>query len=218
MAGPLEGIRVIEFAGRGPGPFCAMVLADLGAEVLRIARPGAPVEPRDVTTRSRAQVGVDLRAPEGAAAAMALVARADLLVEGFRPGVMERLGLGYDALAAESPKLVYCSISGYGQDGPLAQRGAFDVTMQAVSGVMARKCDPSEPLTIYATALADYAAGMHLVQGILLALIQRQRTGHGQVVEVSLYDSMLAMQMQEAAMQKHGGENGERRGKGRHHR
>ncbi len=113
---------------------------------------------------------------------------------------MERMGLGYEALHARYPRLIYASGSGYGTQGPYAHKGGQDILAQALSGVMARKCDPTDPLTIYPTSLADYSAGMHLVQGVLLALLQRERTGHGQMVSVSLYDSMLAMQMQEAAM------------------
>ena len=104
MPGPLEGVRVVEFAGLGPGPFCAMLLADMGAEVLRIARPGTPVDAQDITTRSRSQVEIDLRGEEGQASALALIARADLLIEGFRPGVMERLGLGPEPCLARRGK------------------------------------------------------------------------------------------------------------------
>ncbi len=129
-----------------------------------------------------------------------LLADADVVASNFRAGVMERMGLGYAALHARYPRLIYAIGSGYGLEGPYAFKGGQDILAQALSGVMARKCDPADPLTIYPTSLADYSAGMHLVQGVLLALLQRARTGHGQQVSVSLYDSMLAMQMQEAAM------------------
>jgi len=121
-------------------------------------------------------------------------------VNNFRAGVMERMGVGYAALSAINPGIIYAFGTGFGTEGPYAHKGGQDILAQAMTGVMARKCDPSEPTLIYPTALADYSAGMHLVQGVLLALLQRQKTGRGQVVSVSLYDSMLAMQMQEAAM------------------
>ncbi|HSU05344.1 MAG TPA: CaiB/BaiF CoA-transferase family protein, partial [Acetobacteraceae bacterium] len=150
--------------------------------------------------RNKRSIALDLKSPAGLAVVHRLVAQADVVVNNFRAGVMERMGLGYAALAKINPRIIFAFGTGFGTEGPYSHKGGQDVLAQAMSGVMARKCDPSEPLTIYPTALADYSAGMHLVQGILLALLQRERTGRGQQVEVSLYDSMLAMQMQEAAM------------------
>ncbi|MBE0693829.1 MAG: CoA transferase, partial [Aquamicrobium sp.] len=129
-----------------------------------------------------------------------LVRGADVVVNNFRAGVMERMGFGYEALSAINPRIICAFGSGFGPSGPLSHKGGQDILAQALSGVMARRADPSTPMTIYPTALADYSAGMHLVQAILLALLQREKTGRGQAVSVSLFESMLAMQMQEAAM------------------
>ena len=133
---------------------------------------------------------------------MRLVETADVVVSNFRPGVMERMGFGYEALERINPRIIWAMGSGYGPDGPYVRKGkgGQDVLAQAMSGAMHRRAGPEVPLSVYPTALADYAAGMHLVQGILLALLQRERTGKGQRVSVSLFNSMLAMQMQEAAM------------------
>ena len=137
--------------------------------------------------------------PTGKAIIYDLVREADVVVNNFRAGVMERMGFGYDELCKINPRIICAFGSGFGQTGPLAHKGGQDVLAQAMSGVMRRKGD-DEPLTVYATALCDYTAGMHLVQAILLALLQREKTGRGQQVAVSLFESMLAMQMQEAAM------------------
>jgi crotonobetainyl-CoA:carnitine CoA-transferase CaiB-like acyl-CoA transferase len=125
---------------------------------------------------------------------------ADIVVNNFRAGVMERMGFGYEALSKINPRIICAVGSGFGQSGPLSYKGGQDILAQALSGVMRRKCNDDEPLTVYATSLCDYTAGMHLVQAILLALLQREKTGRGQQVAVSLFESMLAMQMQEAAM------------------
>jgi formyl-CoA transferase len=130
----------------------------------------------------------------------ALIADADVVTNNFRAGVMERLGLGYDDCKRLNPRIIYAVGTGFGESGPYAHKGGQDVLAQALTGVMARRADASVPVSIYPTALADYTAGMHMVQGILFALLQRERTGEGQKVSVSLYNSMLAMQMQEAAM------------------
>jgi len=145
-------------------------------------------------------VALDLKNPDHLAAVRALIAGADVVVNNFRAGVMERIGLGYDDCRRMNPRIIYAVGTGFGETGPYAHKGGQDVLAQAMSGVMARRADDALPLSIYATTFADYSAGMHLVQGILLALLQRARTGEGQKVSVSLYDSMLAAQMQEAAM------------------
>jgi formyl-CoA transferase len=129
-----------------------------------------------------------------------LVEGADVVVNNFRAGVMERMGFGYDELAKLNPRLIYAVGTGYGLTGPYTHKGGQDVLAQAMSGVMARRSDPAHPVSIYPTTMADYSAGMHLMQGILLAILQRQKTGRGQIVSVSLLDSMIAAQMQEAAM------------------
>ena len=190
------------------------MLGDWGADVIKIERVGAgdlsrwsiddpagPLNPVFCSlNRNKRSIALDLRSESGRAIVRRLIERADVVVNNFRAGVMERMGLGYEALAALNPRIIFAVGTGFGTEGPYAHKGGQDVLAQAMSGVMARKCDPSEPMTIYPTALADYSAGMHLVQGILLALLQRERAGRGQSISVSLYDSMLAMQMQEAAM------------------
>ena len=211
---PLAGIRVIDFTQVMMGPVCTQMLGDYGADVIKIERAGAgdlsrsTFPPQDgidnpifcSLNRNKRSVALDLRDPASLAAVKALIAGADVVVNNFRAGVMERMGLGYDDCRALNPRIVYAVGTGFGESGPYAHKGGQDVLAQAMSGVMARKADPSHPLATYATALADYSAGMHMVQGILLALLQRAQTGTGQKVSVSLYNSMLAMQMQEAAM------------------
>jgi formyl-CoA transferase len=212
---PLSGIRVVDFTQVMMGPCATQMLGDYGADVIKIERIGAgdlsrwsigddPAGPQNPVfsslNRNKRSIALDLKSPSGMAVVHRLLAEADVVVSNFRAGVMERMGLGYDALRQRYPRLIYATGTGYGLHGPYAHKGGQDILAQALSGVMARKCDPADPLTIYPTSLADYSAGMHLVQGVLLALLQRQRTGHGQMVAVSLYDSMLAMQMQEAAM------------------
>jgi len=211
---PLEGVKVVDFTQVMLGPCCTQMLGDWGADVIKIERLGAgdlsrwsiddpagPLNPVFCSlNRNKRSIALDLRSESGRAIVRRLIERADIVVNNFRAGAMERMGLGYEALAALNPRIIFAVGTGFGTEGPYVHKGGQDVLAQAMSGVMARKCDPSEPTTIYPTALADYSAGMHLVQGILLALLQRERTGRGQSISVSLYDSMLAMQMQEAAM------------------
>jgi formyl-CoA transferase len=211
---PLEGIKVVDFTQVMLGPCCTQMLGDWGADVIKIERLGAgdlsrwsiddpagPLNPVFCSlNRNKRSIALDLRSEAGRAIVRRLIEHSDVVVNNFRAGVMERMGLGYEALAAINPRIIFAVGTGFGTEGPYVHKGGQDVLAQAMSGVMARKCDASEPTTIYPTALADYSAGMHLVQGILLALLQRERTGRGQTIAVSLYDSMLAMQMQEAAM------------------
>ncbi len=211
---PLAGIRVIDFTQVMMGPVCTQVLGDYGADVIKIERAGAgdlsrsTFAPRNgidnpvfcSLNRNKRSVALDLRDAAQMAAVKRLIADADVVVNNFRAGVMDRMGLGYDDCQRLNPRIIYAVGTGYGETGPYAFKGGQDVLAQAMSGAMARKADPSHPLATYPIALADYSAGMHLVQGILLALLQRARTGVGQKISVSLYNSMLAMQMQEAAM------------------
>ena len=212
---PLSGVRVIDFTQVMLGPSATQVLADYGADVIKIERPGTgdlsrssiPDDPDGLDNpvfrslnRNKRSIALDLRKVEGKAIIYDLVRGADVVVNNFRAGVMERMGFGYDELAKINPRIICAFGSGFGQRGPLSHKGGQDVLAQALSGVMRRKCNDDEPLTVYATALCDYTAGMHLVQAILLALLQREKTGRGQQVAVSLFESMLAMQMQEAAM------------------
>jgi crotonobetainyl-CoA:carnitine CoA-transferase CaiB-like acyl-CoA transferase len=211
---PLAGIRVIDFTQVMMGPVCTQMLGDYGADVIKIERAGAgdlsrsTFPPQDGTdnpvfcslNRNKRSVALDLRNAEQMAAVKALIADADVVVNNFRAGVMDRMGLGFDDCKKLNPRVIYAVGTGFGETGPYAYKGGQDVLAQAMSGAMARKADPSHPMATYPIALADYSAGMHLVQGILLALLQRARTGVGQKISVSLYNSMLAMQMQEAAM------------------
>jgi alpha-methylacyl-CoA racemase len=199
VSGPLSGIRVVELAGLGPAPYACMLLADLGAEVLRIDRPtaGFGVPAYDVTGRGRRSVAVDLKSPGAAEVVLRLVDSADVFVEGLRPGVAERLGVGPDACLARNPRLVYGRMTGWGQDGPLAPRVGHDITYAAVTGALGaigeagRK--PVPPLNL----VADFGGGsMFLVTGILAALLERVGSGQGQVVDTAMVDgvsSLLAM-------------------------
>jgi len=193
--GALRGLRVIEVAALGPAPFAAMMLADMGAEVVRIDRipPGEggaePIVTRDLLNRGRRSVGLDLKHAQGAAALLRLVARADVLIEGFRPGVMERLGLGPDRCCQLNPRLVYGRMTGFGQSGPLAHAAGHDIDYIALAGALepiGRAGDkPLPPLNF----LADFGGGgMLLVVGVLAALLERGVSGVGQVVDAAMVD------------------------------
>ncbi|MBB5405474.1 CaiB/BaiF CoA transferase family protein [Paraburkholderia youngii] len=211
---PLSGVRVIDLTQVMMGPVCTQMLADYGADVIKIERKGAgdlsrstfePVAGADnpifcSLNRNKRSVELDLRDAGPMAALKTMIAEADVVVSNFRPGVMDRMGLGYEDCRRLNSRIIYAAGSGFGETGPYAHKGGQDVLAQAMSGVMARRADDSLPISVYPTALADYSAGMHMVQGILFALLHRERTGEGQKVNVSLYNSMLAMQMQEAAM------------------
>lgn len=192
--GPLAGVRVVELAGIGPGPFAAMLLADLGADVVRVDRPAGPglgIDPAyDLTNRNKRSVLVDLKAEDGPDRVLDLVERADILIEGYRPGVAERLGVGPDACLARNPGLVYGRMTGWGQDGPLAERAGHDIAYIALTGTLSMIGKPGEPPTVPANLVGDYAGGsLYLVVGILAAL-QHARTpgGTGQVVDAAIVD------------------------------
>ncbi len=188
--GPLKGLRVLEFAGIGPGPFCGMVLADLGAEVVRLDRPdGPPGSRRDFVGRGRRSVALDLKAPGATEAVLRFVEQADALIEGFRPGVMERLGLGPEACHARNPRLVYGRMTGWGQDGPLASAAGHDITYIALTGALwsvGRAGErPVPPLNL----VGDYGGGgMLLAVGVLAALLETKTSGRGQVVDAAMVD------------------------------
>jgi crotonobetainyl-CoA:carnitine CoA-transferase CaiB-like acyl-CoA transferase len=212
---PLAGITVIDFTQVYMGPSCTQLLGDYGADVIKIERPGVgdlsrtSIHDRDgldnpiflSINRNKRSVSIDTRTVEGVAVVYRLVEDADVVVSNFRAGVMERLGFGYDRLKEINPRLIWASGTGFGATGPYAHKGGQDVIAQAYSGVMWRRESEDVPLSVYPTTLADYTTGMHLMQGILLALLARATTGEGQKVEVTMYDSMLHMQMQEACMQ-----------------
>ncbi|MFF2370910.1 CaiB/BaiF CoA transferase family protein [Agromyces sp. NPDC058110] len=192
--GPLAGIRVVEFAGIGPAPFAAMLLADLGADVVRIDRPGpggAPaIDQADTTLRTRTVVAADLKDQEARDRVRDLVDRADVLVEGFRPGVMERLGLGPADLSARNPRLVYARMTGWGQTGPWAERVGHDLNYLSITGML-HAIGPADRPAVPLNLVADYGGGaMFLVTGVLAALVERGVSGRGQVVDTAMVDGV----------------------------
>ncbi|MFG2318911.1 CaiB/BaiF CoA transferase family protein [Streptomyces tendae] len=191
--GPLAGVRVVELAGIGPGPFAAMLLADLGADVVRVDRPGGPglgIDPaHDVTNRNKRSVVVDLKAADGPARVLDLAARADVLIEGYRPGVAERLGVGPRDCHARNPRLVYGRMTGWGQEGPLADRAGHDIGYIALTGTLGMIGGPDAPPAVPANLLGDYAGGsLYLAVGILAALHHARENGTGQVVDAAIVD------------------------------
>jgi alpha-methylacyl-CoA racemase len=198
--GPLDGLRVIELASIGPGPMCAMLLADLGADVIRIDRVepsglGVPMQPRfDVAGRGRRSVALDLKRESGRDVALRLIARADVLIEGWRPGVAERLGLGPEVCAARNPGLVYGRMTGFGQTGPLAQAAGHDINYIALVGALhaigPAQGNPVPPLNL----VGDYGGGaLYLAFGLMAALFERQRSGRGQVVDAAMVDGASSL-------------------------
>lgn len=212
---PLDGITVVDLTQVFMGPSCTQLLGDFGADVIKVERPGRgdisrnSLPDRDgqdnpiflSINRNKRGMSIDTKSEEGRAVLRDLIARADVLVSNFRAGVMERMGLGYEEMRELNPRLIWASGTGFGTTGPYSSFGGQDVIAQAYSGVMWRRSSDDDPLSIYPTTLCDYTTGMHLFQGILLALRNRDKTGEGQRVDVSMYDSMLHMQMQEASMQ-----------------
>lgn len=192
-SGPLAGVTVLELAGIGPGPFACMALADMGAEVIKIDRPEAGGVPTrrevDIVNRGKRSVVLDLKTSEGVEATLTLAARADVLVEGFRPGVAERLGLGPEVLARRNPALVYARMTGWGQDGPLARTAGHDISYIAVTGALHAIGDAAGPPRIPLNLLGDFGGGStYLVIGILAALTEARATGSGQVVDAAIVD------------------------------
>jgi alpha-methylacyl-CoA racemase len=195
--GPLKGIRVLEFAGIGPGPFCAMLLADMGADVVRIDRAGTGRAPIDPLLRGRRSIAVDLKNPKGIETVLRLVAGADALIEGFRPGVMERLGLGPDVCLARNPKLVFGRMTGWGQDGPMAQAAGHDINYIALAGALEGIGRKGEPPLPPLNLVGDFGGGgMLLAFGVLAALLETKSSGKGQVVDAAMVDgAALLMSM-----------------------
>ncbi len=189
MAGPLSGLRIIEFAGIGPGPFCAMMLADHGAEVIRIERPGGMVMAADALARSRRSITINTKTPDGVALAKALCRTADGVIEGYRPGVMERLGLGPDVLLGENPELVYGRMTGWGQEGPLAHAAGHDINYIAISGVLSTVGEAGRAPVPPVNYVGDFGGGaMMLAFGMVAALLEVGRGGKGQVVDAAMTD------------------------------
>jgi alpha-methylacyl-CoA racemase len=205
MAGPLAGLKVIEMAGIGPGPFACMLLADMGAEVIRVDRVGggnlgATDHPADVLQRGRRSIAVNLKTEAGVETVLRLLERADIVTEGFRPGVMEKLGLGPDVCLGRNPRLIYARMTGWGQDGPLSQAAGHDINYIAITGALAAigRGDgggPVPPLNL----VGDFGGGsLYLVMGILSALYERNNSGQGQVIDVAITDGVISLM---AAMQ-----------------
>lgn len=212
MPGPLEGIKVIECNRVPPASLAAVLLADMGADVIRVVEPtaatvertaaGADAEDAEArrrragywVDRNKRSLSLDLKQPEARAVLRKLAAEADVLVEGFRPGVMKRLGADYDTLAADNPRLVYCSLSGFGQDGPYRDFPAHDINYLSLAGVLNQLGQPGEPPTIPLNLVADYGgASMHAALGVMFALFARERTGHGQLVDVAYLDATISL-------------------------
>lgn len=194
MAGPLNGINIIEFAGIGPGPFCGMMLADQGATVTVLHRPGQAPDPRLALSRSRKLVEIDLKSAEGIKTARELVKNADGLIEGFRPGVMERLGLGPDVLLADNPKLVFGRMTGWGQYGPLAAAAGHDINYISISGALHAFGRAGEKPTPPINMVGDFGGGgMMLALGMVSALLHAKTGGTGQVVDCAMTDGSAAL-------------------------
>jgi alpha-methylacyl-CoA racemase len=218
MAGPLKGVKILEIAGIGPGPFAAMMLSDMGADILRIDRASRvpekfpPGSDGDLLNRGRRNVGVDLKNPEGIETILKLVESADALIEGFRPGVMERLGLGPDVCLERNPKLVYGRMTGFGQDGPLASAAGHDINYISLAGALepiGRKGQPPlPPLNL----VGDFGGGgMLLAYGVVCGLVERGSSGKGQVVDAAMVDGAAALMTMPHAM-RHMGVWSEERG------
>ena len=205
-AGPLEGVRVLDLTRVLAGPAASLALADLGAEVIKIEPPGAGDETRTFPpfrdgeshyylsiNRGKKSIVVDLKSDTGVALVRDLAAKCDVLIENYRPGVMDRLGLGYEALAAINPRLIYCSISGFGMTGPLRDRPSFDIVLQALSGALSVNGEPGGTPTKLGIPLGDLVGGINGPIGILAALHERNTTGRGRLIDVSLLDGMIGL-------------------------
>jgi len=212
MPGALDGIRVLDLTSHLSGPYAAMILGDQGADVIKIENPtggdharGMPPfingesAPFMIWNRNKRSITLDLKSPEGMGHLMELVASADVLIENFRPGVAARLGIDFETLHKSFPALVYCSISGFGQDGPYSERGGFDLIMQGMTGLMAVCGPPDGPPHRVPPAISDVTAGMNGAIGILCALNARHATGEGQHIDISLFESCLSLGVYEIA-------------------
>ncbi len=212
MPAPLEGVRVVDLTENLAGPYCTMILADWGAEVVKVERPGGGDESRRFPPfvrgesagyltlhRGKKSVVLDLKDPRGREALLRLVARSDVLVEAFRPGTLDRLGLGPTTLRAAYPRLIVCSLSGFGQTGPYRERGGYDLIAQAMGGLMSVTGEPGRPPAKCGFPVTDMGCGMWAALGVLLALLARARTGRGQWVDTSLFEVPVAWAMWHAA-------------------
>ena len=194
MSGPLEGLKVVELQGIGPAPLAGQLLADNGAEVVIITRESGMADPTDVNSRGKRSVALNLKSEDGVAIALDLIESADVLIEGFRPGVMERMGLGPDSCHSRNPGLVYGRMTGWGQDGPFAQTAGHDINYLGLTGFLNAVGPADGPPTPPLNIGADYGGGtMFLLFGILAALYERQRSGKGQVVDAAMVDGASAL-------------------------
>ena len=199
MAGPLHGVRILEIAGIGPGPFAAMMLADMGAEVVRVDRVQAVRDDAtgphwDVMLRGRRNVALDLKHADGVETLLSLVERADVVIEGFRPGVMERLGVGPEVCLARNPKLVFGRMTGWGQEGPYASSAGHDINYIALAGALAHFGRAGEPPTPPLNMVGDFGGGgMLLAFGVVCALLEAQRSGKGQVIDAAMVDGSAVL-------------------------
>jgi crotonobetainyl-CoA:carnitine CoA-transferase CaiB-like acyl-CoA transferase len=229
VRGPLEGLRVIDLTRVLVGPFATMLMGDLGAEVIKVERPGEGDETRHVApfrdevshyflaiNRSKSGIAVDMKQPAGREILVDLARQSDVFVENFRPGVAKRLGLDYETLKEVNPRLVYCSISAFGQTGPYAQRSALDIAIQAMSGIMSLTGEPGGPPTRMGLPMADLCGGLYAVIGVLSAIHERERTGRGQFIDLSMLDGMVGMLMYQATRVFMTGEDSPKIGTGHH--
>jgi crotonobetainyl-CoA:carnitine CoA-transferase CaiB-like acyl-CoA transferase len=219
MTGPLAGLVVADFAQLAQGPFATQMLGDLGAEIIKIepikgdwmrhwSMANLFIEGQGASflsfNRNKRSIAIDLKNPRGKEVALRLIDRADVVIENFRPGVMERLGLGYETLAARNPRIIYCASSGWGQTGPYVSRPGQDLLVQAVAGVGYLNGNADEPPQGVAVGIADFTAGFHIVYGVLAALYARDQTGRGQRVDVNLLNSILNLHIQELSLYLNG--------------
>jgi len=222
---PLAGIRVVDLTRVLAGPFCAMALADMGAEVIKVEEPGKGDDTRGwppfaggeatyflAVNRGKKSLTLNLKAPEGQAILRRLIQRADVLLENFRPGTMERLGLGWERLSKDNPRLVYCSISGFGESGPEASRPGYDLIVQGESGIMDLTGFADGPPVKVGNSIADLVSGMAAAQGIALALLARERSRRGQKVEIGMLDVMASLLTYQAGLYWNAGGRPTRRG------
>ncbi|WP_153504266.1 CaiB/BaiF CoA transferase family protein [Cumulibacter manganitolerans] len=217
---PLDGVKVVDFSQFLAGPYCTMQLADLGADVIKVERPGGGDDARDMgprvagesysfqaPNRNKRSIAIDLRGDAGRGLARELIAGADVVVESFRPGVADRLGIGYAAVGPASPDLVYCSISGFGQTGPISRRPGFDIIAQGMGGFMRMTGEPGGAPVKVGVAITDLAAGLNASIAILAAYVHRLRGGSGQYIDISLLDAGIGLTVWESAAYFGGGED-----------
>jgi crotonobetainyl-CoA:carnitine CoA-transferase CaiB-like acyl-CoA transferase len=222
---PLHGVRVIDLTRVLAGPFCSMSLGDMGAEVIKVEEPGKGDDTRGwppfahgestyfmSVNRNKKSLTLNMKAPEGQAILRRLLAKADVVIENFRPGTMERLGFGYDSLRKLNPRLIYCSISGFGESGPESSRPGYDLIVQGESGVMDLTGFPDGPPVKVGNSIGDLVAGMSAAQGVTLALLARGKTGKGQKVEIGMLDVMASLLTYQAGLYWNAGGRPTRRG------